>query len=202
MLGRTSSASVVPDLIRLLHDPEASVRLSAANSLFSKGRNGEQAVPDLIDLLNDEDGNVAISALWALKQVGPSEVVLPVFRKVIMAEDAGDAKFVLRVNAVNWLHTFGAEAKAAVPDLVKLIQDAERTPEDDQNRVSRASDLRFRAVESLGAIGPEATAAIPALKKLTNVEPKGFAPFMQIDGKPYFRALRDKAAEALRKIEK
>ena len=72
------------------------------------------------------------------------------------------------------LHDIGAEAKAAVPALIQLLQDQDE-------------EARMAATWTLGHMGPAATEAIPALTELLRNGPMD---------------LRDDAADALEKIRK
>jgi HEAT repeat protein len=73
----------------------------------------------------------------------------------------------VRVDAAKAIGRMRSEGKAAVPDLIKLL--------DDQDL-----EVRIAAACSLGRIGPDAAAAVPALAKLVSLPYRGVTPEMTL----------------------
>ncbi len=79
-LGRHSDPCVVEPLIKALDDPEAGVRSAIAHSLGELGRKpkvaplAKQTIERLTTLLNDENEQVVASAIYALGQLGDSNI--------------------------------------------------------------------------------------------------------------------------------
>lgn len=67
----------VPDLLRLLADPDIDVRWRAAITL---SRQGPEAVEPLMRKLFEDDRNVRILAIWALGRLGDSRAVPSISR--------------------------------------------------------------------------------------------------------------------------
>jgi HEAT repeat protein len=65
-------AAAVPELAKLLRDPDPELRLSAVRAMERIGPEAALAVPDLVRLLTDEDPRIARGASRALGQIGPN----------------------------------------------------------------------------------------------------------------------------------
>jgi hypothetical protein len=87
----------------------------------------------------------------------------------------------LRLEAATALRHFGADAKAAVPDLIDMV------------RTSYYA-AKIAATETLGAIGPAAKEAIPALEKMADEDDRS-RPVVQRALKG-FEPSRDHAVES------
>lgn len=156
-------------------------RASAARALG--GRNAE-AVPALAAALKDGAFEVRFAAAEALTRVGGWEVArtagLPVFVEALRAADANT-----RGRACDLLVLLRADAKAAVPDIQKLLKDPVREVQltaalalvgiDAHSAESAVpvltealrgteTDAR-RAAVALGTLGPVAKGAVPELVK-------------------------------------
>jgi len=78
-VGRTRPASVLPDVVRLLRDPEPAVRAGAAEALAACSPVGRDLGPELGPLLSDPDPHVrarAARTLLGLSENGDGRVVL------------------------------------------------------------------------------------------------------------------------------
>ena len=144
----------VPALVSALKDENVNVRLTVAKSLGAIGPDAKAAVPALAKLLDDDVGGVTINAAEALGQIGSAAVP-------VLAEKLSDPN--LRALAASVLSEIGPDAKAAVPELVKLLG-----TDDDATRIE--------VLLAIAEIGPDAEAAIePLLKTLRSPAAKGRA---------------------------
>ena len=171
--GRAADSSV-KDSIGLLKSPDIAIRLKAIDQLASAGEKAIDAAPELILLLEDPDQSVRRHAVAALIAVNPDpKVMLPLFKKLMHDSDPGVHARILNaiteagpiavpglINALDddkaafWacivLRGIGPKAKAAVPALMKKLNDSD-------------PDIRREVVLALGAMGQ---AAMPALPKI------------------------------------
>jgi hypothetical protein len=117
-LGEMGAAAkeCVPILMECMDDPE--LRSSAAWALARMGSDAEQAIPVLIDALSDEDDDARTSAAWALGRMGNKAVPMLVKR-------LQDRSPRTRALAARTLQYIGPSAKAAVPTLKDLLNDAD-----------------------------------------------------------------------------
>jgi len=158
------------------------VRARAGAARALGGRNAE-AVPALAAALKDGAFEVRFAAAEALTRVGGWEVArtagLPVFVEALRAADANT-----RGRACDLLVLLRADAKAAVPDIQKLLKDPVREVQftaalalvgiDAPNAAGAVPVLTAalgdtvhdsRAAAALGTLGPVAKAAVPELVK-------------------------------------
>ena len=106
----------VEDLIDSLNDKDVIIRSRAAMALGDKKNQAISAVPALISCMNDEKAAVRKNASIALAKIGID--ALPLLRQALSSPD-----YRIRKNAAFALGGMGSKAKAAVPDLKKLLQD-------------------------------------------------------------------------------
>lgn len=105
----------VPDLVKLLQDPEPDVRSGAASCLGRIGPAAEEAVPALVKSLDDPEAQN--NAFAALRCMGAkSDVVLPVLISYLSYTNLGQQGW-----ALAHLPELGPDAKAAVPKMVELL---------------------------------------------------------------------------------
>jgi HEAT repeat protein len=148
--GKEAVADVSDVLLRE-SDPIVTLRLV---DLFSNlGRDARGAVPALIATMKregDEFVESRVGASFALSRIG--EPALAPLAKVYR-----DTKLppTIRATALESVRYMGSDAKAAVPDLVATLRDADEK-------------IRGYAAEALGAIGPGATEAVAPLTRLVN----------------------------------
>jgi HEAT repeat protein len=135
------------DVLRAaLFEAEASVRVSAANTLWAQRVNAGDAVPELLKALRDDkEASVRAPAVSALGATGDKAAHAAVRRAV------DDPDVSVRAAAVNALADFGPEAGAYLPLLVNLL------------RGGGDPLLRSSAAMTLGRLGHVAAPAVPAL---------------------------------------
>ena len=123
-------------------------RFDAATNLRAKQvltNLGPDSIPALIQMLKLPDRSPKSSyTAWRHN--------MPSLMSRWLPSTSGDSdNYICRYNAASLLGRFGLQAKIAVPDLVKLLNDP-------------TTIVRFYGAEALGRIGPEANAAVPALR--------------------------------------
>ena len=173
----------MPALTAALKSSNADVRGHAAYGLEEIGAASQPAVPALVALLTDKDSNVRRAAIDALVGIhlGQKELI-PIMKQALEVSDmdpdivvpalnaladAGDAGMQVLIGELQnekvryWaclaLAEAGPKAKAAVPDLSKLLQHAD-------------PEIRMRAALTVGDIGPDAKSAAPLLIKALSDE--------------------------------
>ena len=161
------SKAAVPALTAALKSSNADVRGHAAYGLEEIGAASQPAVPALVALLTDKDSNVRRAAIDALVGIhlGQKELI-PIMKQALEVSDmdpsivvpalnaladSGDAGMQVLIGELQnekvryWaclaLAEAGPKAKAAVPDLSKLLQHSD-------------PEIRMRAALTLGDIGP------------------------------------------------
>ncbi len=114
-----AEASVaVPALIRALQDERVSVRSSATYALSKMGPEARGAIPALMPILQDESDFVRVNAAAALRTLGvETEVLMPVLIGWLQDDHLH--------GVISLLGAMGADAEAAVPSLVQLLQTEE-----------------------------------------------------------------------------
>lgn len=135
----------VPGLIDTLQNQDPVVRNAAAVALGKIGKDAAAAVPALKNALDDKDFQVRSSAMQALSFIDKKAIV-PFLIGELSSEQEWE-----RYSATHALRTFGKEAVAAVPALIKTIKE------------DKDSWVRTSATTALGSIGKDARAAIPTL---------------------------------------
>ena len=140
-------------------------RWKVADSLGKIGPKAREAVPALVAAPRNPAASVRVSAAWALWRIDG--------RKQPLLDALGEDLESIRKDAAIYLGRLGPEAKAAVPGLVKALEDEDK-------------QVREAAAEALGLIGVREV-AVPALRRTMNDEKVG---------------MRIKSAVALWKLEK
>ncbi|MFN6500871.1 MAG: NACHT domain-containing protein [Nostoc sp. DedQUE01] len=138
-LGEKEAA--IAALIKLIEDPEYSVRSSAADALGKIG--SEAAIAGLIKLIENTSYDRHFDSIFALGEIRSEAAIAALIK--LMEHPESD----VRSRAIFMLGKIGSEA--AIPGLIKLIEHPE-------------SDVPYRPALALGQIGSEA--AIPGLIKL------------------------------------
>lgn len=177
--------AAVPGLIDLARTARAEVRQMAFYSLGRLHGAAKSAVPALIELLGDKDGEVCGGAVYVLGRIGPdARSAVPALVKVAASSREGvadvikalaaigeasdetlalvlkalkDADPKIRTAAVRACAAFGPRSKAAVPDLIRLLDDS---------KVNSSDSYPRPVVYALGRVGPDAKAAGPKLMAL------------------------------------
>jgi HEAT repeat protein len=158
---RHFGAAAVPDIVLMLRDQDAEVRLGALWAFFVIGPAPRQVLPDLVWIAaKDDNDDVRTMAAWVASGWlvgGPPADSLPA---LITAVQGADAE--LRHKAAHWIAlVIKAHNKRIDPHLtgqvVPLLADALREVD---------IDIRREIIATLGAMGPRAKAAIPELRRL------------------------------------
>jgi hypothetical protein len=146
----------VPALIRELDSSNPDQRREAARALGIIGAPARAAVPQLARaMLEDADRGVQAEASLALSRMNPaSEDALSALTRALEHKDP-----LIRMNAAYALARLGAPARAAIPTLVKAINDR-----------SNETNLRFffwtvqeSMIMALGKVSAGSAEAVPAL---------------------------------------
>jgi len=161
---------------RALRDPSAAVRKTAADTLGATGQGARGSVDALFEALDDRSEAVRHAAAQALARIGTGAAD----RARLVAALPNADPYVSAFAAWS-LGNLGAEAKEAVPDLVRALAReetnavvagalarvgpaaAEAVPALVEALRSENADRRWRAARTLGRIGPPAAAAVPTL---------------------------------------
>jgi HEAT repeat protein len=146
--------NAVAGLASLLEAEDATTRLSVANALERLGPRARTAAPALIKALRSHDPWPQQRLVTVLRAIGDRELraALPA---LLANLDEGD--LMVRVNAACAIGLLGADAKDAVPKIVRLIWDF------GQSCGEPALGPHFGVARSLGEIGPAAVIAVPTL---------------------------------------
>jgi HEAT repeat protein len=145
------AASAVPDLVKLLADPDARTRTSALYTLAAIGPKAEPAVGPISQALADRDRDVKLTAAYALARIGPpAKGAAPTIARWTASDDP-----LTKLTAVTTLLRIepqNAEYVAlAVPTLIDALQDGHEF-------------VRVEAAMTLGELGDAAGSALPALE--------------------------------------
>jgi HEAT repeat protein len=109
----------VPELGRLLFDPDLDVRLAAATALEHYGNQAGAAVEDLIRAVSVGDAEIRIAVIHAIEAIGPdAKSAVPALAKAL--EDPDER---VRRAAAETLGRFGPLAQTAEPALKKALDD-------------------------------------------------------------------------------
>lgn len=127
-LGETGwmPSKSVPLLAECLNDRDQNVRHNAANALGRFGSSAINAVPSLVESTKDEDVYVRQKAIFALGNIGhaSSDVVAALAEALVEALENDQTQVSFHFALIS-LHKLGPRAAAAVPTLVKLLEDQE-----------------------------------------------------------------------------
>ena len=135
-LRRTNEPDlVIPALLETLNDADSDVRREAMLSLAIFGSQAKEAVPALSQALYDTNSSVRLDAALALRQIDPQVVT-------VLAAKLEDTNSVVRSLTAEALRHFGQQASAAVPALLKALDDPD-------------NDVRSKALVALREINPD-----------------------------------------------
>jgi len=126
-LGNLKAADgkvAVPNLGRLLFDPDLDPRLAAAATLEHYGKDAAAAVPDLIRATSVGDAEIRVAVIHALEAVGAEEARSAV---PALAQALSDRDDRVRQAAAEVLGSFGPVAQNAEPALRRALDDKEAT---------------------------------------------------------------------------
>ena len=172
------SAAAVPALVDGLKNPDRQVRLNLVMLLARLGREAKDAVPALITVLNEpisSDSTTAGASGGALVTifVGPAHEAAKALGEIVPGTPrAGEAVAALanvvrssarqrRASAATALAEFGGTAKPAIPDLIKMLEDADT---DKISAASRDADAAAKTLAEIAADPPSTAAVISALR--------------------------------------
>jgi hypothetical protein len=136
----------VRGLMGALDDPDPEVRRVSASALGNLAGD-PQASKALHSALADTSAGVRRAALQSFSRLESTPAVVRQAAELLADPEAG-----VRSDAAQLLKDIGAEAKPAIPALVKALDDAN-------------DDVLCFAAQALGRIGPEAHAAVPKLQQ-------------------------------------
>jgi len=139
-----AAASARSALVEKLADPETTVRRAAAKALGRLGADPEVTLPLLVKLLEDKDPSVRNRAMDSLAESGAQGLDR-------LIASLGNEKTAYWACLI--VNEIGPKAAAAVPALVKLLDDPQ-------------IDVRREAILALGSIGAAASSAVPQLSKI------------------------------------
>ena len=151
---------LLPGIIALLKEDEPELVQTACSTIHSFGQ-PDQGVAELIRATRHKDKQTRACAAMALGRVGSKDATaLTAILDLAKPEENDPATYGMVLRAVG---EFGPKAKAAVPLLIKAIDEVFL------NRDPATFSLRCRcaeaAIDSLGKIGPDAKVAVPLLIK-------------------------------------
>ena len=144
-LREVEGEGVLNQLIDSLRDPDAAVRLAAAEAVDRFGPRARDAIPALVQALEDRSDAVRSTAAASLGGFGAlAKAAVPALR--LLLRDAGAA---VRLSAAEALARIKPR-KEWVPTLLEGLRGKDRS-------------TSYRATEALGFLGPHAVSAVPDL---------------------------------------
>jgi HEAT repeat protein len=141
----TMATPAVPALVALVNDPDPGVRATAVSVLVQFGPEAQAAVPALLKCLNDPRSWVRTEAMLCLGNIhAQPELVVPVMIDYLQGPAPATP---IRYYSVVGIGNFGAQAKPAVPTLLRLLDD---------------EDARIRSLVTNSLLGIDPAAAARA----------------------------------------
>ena len=155
-IGTRNPDAVMPALLEALRDKSA--RGGAIWGVIFLGPAAEGAVVPLVEIVRNPEGgdqddayDTRHFAMWALGSIGPkASAAVPMALEFLQNQKFADKRE--RSDAYLLLSDIGSGAEAAVPTLVKMVENG--NPEDEG---------WSKAIHILGRIGQKAKAAVPVL---------------------------------------
>jgi HEAT repeat protein len=139
----------VPAFIKLLNDPDDSIRSEAMSVLASVGPPAYTAIPALRKSIQQGSPGLRLDAAWALGAIDPSNTeTIP-----ILLESSRSTDLAIQKEAIQILRLDAPRIHNAVPQLLEGLKRPDAI-------------VQEAAIDALAEIGPGATAAIPELQKL------------------------------------
>jgi len=118
--------SAVPALINLLNHRDPDLRYPAVFALRSLGPVASDALPSVIAHLKDADFSVQSDAILGLGEIHQDpQRVIPILVEFLSKPQNPQHSAVIRDSAIWSLRQFGAQAKPALPTLLRLLNDAD-----------------------------------------------------------------------------
>lgn len=156
-LAKRGNPAAIPVLIEMLGHESQAIRFRWVRQAFEKL--GIQAVPPLMDALTERESLVRVSAAFVLYCLDDTkiDVVVPV-----LANALSDANEAVRCEAAQTLGEIGNPARAAVPALIRMLNNRCETAEDSRPIWFTSSDCSAAAF-ALAAIGEPVSDVVSAL---------------------------------------
>ncbi len=143
-----SGALAVPELRKIIRDPDPAVRLAVLGILAQIGDLAFEAVGDVSAALNDREAAVRVSAARTLAQLGkPGRAALP----ALVAARA-DSHPQVQEAVAEALRRFSPVTKADLPKLAALLKDG--TPEQRSANIAALRSLKPDADTTFALFGP------------------------------------------------
>jgi HEAT repeat protein len=150
------AGALIPELARLLCDPDPEFQGAAAESLGKIGWGSAAAIKALADKLSDESSPIRAQVAYALGWMGPeARRAIP----ALMCFFRASAGFTHKQLEARWaaactLGFLRLPEPRLIEEFIRMLSDPE-------------SDVRFIAAESLGCLGRKAASASAALQQAT-----------------------------------
>ena len=180
MMGKNASLAV-SDLASLLTHKDPWVKQYAYFGLDKMGKNAKGAVGKLTEVLdsdNPDSRKFACTILGSLEE--HAKLALPKMEKLMLH----DTESIVRSNCAFGISYMGKHATAAVPSLIKAL--------DDQD-----ANVKRAVIHALGDMGLEAKKALPKLKTFMKDDMRQPS---SVEGQEEERELQQLAREAIQKI--
>ena len=158
--------AALPVLLKALKGEDADAQVGASNALGAIGPRTPEVIPALIEAVKQKR-NVRLrkGAARALGEIGgPAKGGIPALVEALYDRDVTDKreKSAFRYDLLTALQRFGPDAKPAVPALMMILGEQDRTPD---------AQIVGVVVETLAGIGPGAAEALPLLREMRRQSP-------------------------------
>lgn len=165
----------VRSLTSALVDLDTNVQQAAAEALGLFGSKAKESVPKLVNLLGHESLNVRVAVAGALERIAPGESEALNLLTELLSNKA------IRVEAAAAIGSIGAQARHAVPELIKAFAESSARADEARNRLDDSVEpgttefkslnqflwpedyFRTNVAIALGKMGPAAALAVPIL---------------------------------------
>jgi HEAT repeat protein len=167
-IGHDSPVAPPASLVAALKDRSPKIRASAAASVATFPQGVDRVLPTLFGMLQDERREVRTAAGRAMAAVKPSPGATGTLTGFLKHR-----KREVRMAAAQALGNIGPEARAAIPELVRMLDERVDPKNIDIATAFPSEDPACSAALALGKVGPESPAAgevISALAKYMGSE--------------------------------
>ncbi len=117
----------VPALIKTIQQGKNSNSYAIVYALGKIGPDAADAEPVLSDLLKSSDRHLALSSAWALAHIRPASAEVAAKTMPVLTAGLTDPLPLARRGAAEALGSLGPAAKGAVPDLLKVLNDEDKS---------------------------------------------------------------------------
>ena len=179
------SIAAIPALIEGLKNSDREIRFFAIKLLAEFGPQAKDAVPGLITVLNEPIGSDKSTAgggrAFVTVFVGPAHEAATALGKIApgtpqaaesiaaLARVASGVAHQRRASAADALGEFGAAAKPAIPDLVKMLEEADA---DDGLTAATDREAAAKALNRVAVDSPSSEAVVSALRHSLRTDSK------------------------------